>query len=78
MHTLDAVAAERHSSRSAVVKDLVDQAEKARFSELFSGAYESGGAQDVDDFGDLGAFHGEVEKERVPFGEVSVANHTIA
>ena len=40
MHSFDAVAAERHSTRSAVVKDLVDQAEKARFSELFSGAYE--------------------------------------
>ena len=34
MHTLDAVAAERHSSRSAVVKDLVDQAEKAELSAL--------------------------------------------
>ena len=65
MHTFDAVAAERHSTRSAVVKDLVDQAEKARISALYAEEYERGGAQDVDDFGDLGAFHAEVEKERV-------------
>lgn len=65
MQTLDALAAERHSTRSAVVKELVDQAEKARVSALYAAAHESSSADTVDDFGDLGAFYAEAESERV-------------
>jgi hypothetical protein len=65
MQTLDALASERHSTRSAVVKALVDEAEKSRVSALYTAAYEQGGADDIDHFGDLGALHAEAEIDRI-------------
>ena len=64
MRTLETLAAERHLTRSAVVRELVDQAEKSRIIALYTSAYEST-TDDVDQFGDLGAFHYEAESARV-------------
>jgi hypothetical protein len=65
IQTLDALASERKCTRSAVVKELVDQAEKARVSALYEAAYVPSAGSEIDQFGDLAAFHGESEQERV-------------
>lgn len=64
IETLDALAVAAHSSRSAIVKLLVDEAERARVDALYAAAYpkERG---DIDGFGDLAAFHDAAEQERV-------------
>jgi hypothetical protein len=64
IQTLDALASELGTTRSAVVKELVDAAERARVAALYAAAYPST-SPDVDDFGDLDAFHDEAESERV-------------
>ncbi len=64
IQTLDALATERHSTRTAVVKDLIDQAERARVSALYTAAYDAS-SSNVDAFGDLDALHVEAESERV-------------
>ena len=62
--TLDAIAAETKSTRSAVVKKLVDEADRARLAGLYAAGYPKRTC-DVDDFGDLDAFHEEAENERI-------------
>ncbi len=64
LQTLDALARQAQTTRSAVVKRLVDEAEK----ELIAAAYTSGypkRADRTDGFGDLAAFHAQSEAERV-------------
>ncbi len=65
IQTIDVLATERHCSRSAVVKELVDRAEKARISALYASAYDRSEDSEVDQFGDLEAFRSDVESERV-------------
>jgi hypothetical protein len=65
IQTLDILASERQSTRTAVIKELVDQAEKARISTLYASAYERSKGAKLDQFGDLDAFHSDVESERV-------------
>ena len=66
IETLDALAAETQSTRSAVVKRLVDDAERARIAALYAAAYPSGrSTQTADGFGDLHTFHDAAEQERV-------------
>ena len=64
IETLDALAVAAHSSRSAIVKQLVDAAERARVDALYAAAYPKDHS-DIDDFGDLAAFHDAAEQERV-------------
>ncbi len=63
LETLDHLATASKTSRSAVVKQLVDQAERARVAALYVAGYPSGGSN-VDDFGDLEAFHAAAEADR--------------
>jgi hypothetical protein len=65
IETLDALATERHTTRSGVIKDLVDKAEKSRISALYAAAYDGHGPGNVDDFGDLEAFHDAAEQDRI-------------
>lgn len=63
LQTLDALARRSKSTRSAVVKRLVDEAEK----ELIAAAYVAGYPSEdsgSDEFGDLSALHEESEAER--------------
>ena len=62
--TLDALAAASNSTRSAVVKQLVDDAERTRVAASYATAYPTRQC-DVDDFGDLDAFRDDAERERV-------------
>jgi hypothetical protein len=64
LQTLDALARRSNTTRSAVVKRLVDEAEK----ELIAASYASGypkRADRTDGFGDLAEFHAQSEAERV-------------
>lgn len=61
--TLDAIADETSSNRSAVVKKLVDDAEHARVAKAYASGY-SQGAADVDEFGDMNEFHRSAEADR--------------
>ena len=64
MATIDAIARESHTTRSAVVKGLVDAAERDRISAAYSAGYPAT-QRDVDAFGDVDAFHEDAETERV-------------
>ena len=63
IETLDHLAAESHTTRTAVIKRLVDDAERDRVAALYAEAYPKG-QSDVDAYGDLDAFHEDVEAER--------------
>jgi hypothetical protein len=67
LETLDALAAQSGTTRTAVVKKLVDDAERARVAALYEAVYSNGGdgARHVDAFGDLDALHRDLESERV-------------
>ena len=64
LETLDHLASASRTSRTAIVKQLVDQAERVRIAALYAAGYPAGGS-DVDDFGDLEAFHAAAEADRV-------------
>ena len=64
LETLDQLARASKTTRSAVVKQLVDQAERVHVAERYEAAYRIG-EPDVDEFGDLGAFHAAAEADRV-------------
>lgn len=64
VQTLDALAAVENSTRSAVVKRLVDEARRLRIDALYAAAYPIG-ENHIDGFGDLDAFHGAAQAERV-------------
>lgn len=64
LRTLDALARRSKSTRSAVVKHLVDEAER----ELIASAYIAGYPEpktSPDGFGDLGALHEASEADRL-------------
>lgn len=61
--TLDVIAAETSSNRSAVVKKLVDDAEHARVAKAYASGY-SRRAADIDEFGDVNEFHRSAEADR--------------
>ena len=63
IETLDLLAAESHTTRSAVIKKLVDDAERARIAALYAAAYQKH-ERDVDDHGDLDTFRNEAASER--------------
>ena len=63
IRVLDALASEAGTTRSAVVKQLVDDAERHRISALYAAAYPRDD-DGIDAFGDLRAFHDDSETER--------------
>ncbi len=65
IETLDALAQEAHTTRSAIIKKLVDDAEKVLIAAAYAAGYPLDGA-DIDAFGDLGAFHREAEADASP------------
>ena len=64
IETLDLLAEELHTTRSAVIKKLVDDAERTRVRALYAAAYPKE-ERTVDHYGDLDAFHEEAEAERI-------------
>ncbi len=64
IETLDALAADAHTTRSSVVKQLVDEADRARVAARYAAGYPVK-ARDIDEFGDVDGFHREAESERV-------------
>lgn len=63
IEVLDAMAQEAHTTRSAVVKSLVDQAERKQVAARYRTGYPKG-ANNVDGFGDLDSFHEAAQTER--------------
>jgi hypothetical protein len=64
LETLDQLASASKTSRSAVVKRLVDQAEQVRIAALYAAAYPTD-VPNVDEFGDLDEFHVAAEADRI-------------
>lgn len=67
--TLDALAAESGLTRSAVLRKLVDEAERARIAEAYRRAYPPG-ERIIDAWGDLTAFHEAAAHERATDGSL--------
>ena len=64
LHTLDELALRSGSTRSAVIKSLVDEAERRLIAEAYRLGYPRS-VSEPDGFGDLTALHDESENERV-------------
>jgi hypothetical protein len=64
IETLDALALSAGTNRTAVIKQLVDEAERSHIAALYAQAYPVT-HPDVDAFGDLDAFRDQAESERV-------------
>lgn len=62
IRALDSLVGSSGSTRSAVIKQLVDDAERKRVEALYAVAYESG--DDTDSFGDLDDFHDAMAADR--------------
>ncbi len=64
LETLDRLASELHTTRTAVIQKLVDDAGRARVAALYAAACQKG-ERDVDEYGDVDAFRADAESERV-------------
>lgn len=62
IRALDSLVGTSGSTRSAVIKQLVDDAERERVAALYVAAYASD--DDTDSFGELGAFHDAMAVDR--------------